>query len=317
MVVTFEKCFNNSDFILMEGALSERLKREFNIFPNSEIALAAHVYNKHSSEKLLSLFTQYINIAKKFELPIMITTPTRRANKERVLSSHFKNNNVIKDNVDKLLQLKRDKFTPVYVGGLMGCYGDAYNPNKALSVEESFKLHSWQADLFAKANVDFLFAGIMPALSESLGMAKSMEETSLPYIISFMIGKNGRLLDGTSINDAIEAIDDSTKATPLCYMTNCVHPQILYSALSHDFNKTDVVRRRFKGIQANTSSLPPEELDNCCELKTSDCVALTRDMMNLQQKFNLKIFGGCCGTDNTHIESIARELRALGGKNND
>lgn len=317
MIETFEKCYNNSDFILMEGSLSERLKREFNILPNSEIALAAHVYNKDSSEKLLSLFTQYINIAEKYELPIMITTPTRRANKERVLSSKFKNNNVMKDNVDNLLQLKTDKTTAVYVGGLMGCYGDAYNPSESLSVEESLKLHSWQADLFAKANVDFLFAGIMPALSETLGMARAMEATSLPYIISFMIGKNGRLLDGTTINDAIEAIDDSTKYKPLCYMTNCVHPQILYSALSYDFNKTDVVRKRFKGIQANTSSLSPEELDNCSELKTSDFVALTQDMMNLQQKFNLKIFGGCCGTDNTLLEGIARELRALGGKKND
>ena len=46
-------------------------------------------------------------------------------------------------------------------------------------------------------------------------------------------------------------------------MTNCVHPQILYSALSNDFNKTDVVGKKFKGIQANTSSSSPEELDNC------------------------------------------------------
>ncbi|MCB2292594.1 homocysteine S-methyltransferase family protein [Clostridium algoriphilum] len=32
--------------------------------------------------------------------------------------------------------------------------------------------------------------------------------------------------------------------------------------------------------------------------------------------FNFKIFGGCCGTDNTHIASIARELRALTNKDN-
>ena len=39
-------------------------------------------------------------------------------------------------------------------------------------------------------------------------------------------------------------------------------------------------------------------------------------MINLQQKFKLKIFGGCCGTDNTHIESIARELSARINKDN-
>lgn len=96
-------------------------------------------------------------------------TKNRRANKERVLNSQFKNNNVIKDNVDNLLQLKKEKGTTIYVGGLMGCYGDDYNASDALSIKDSLKIHSWQANQFAKANVNFLFAGIMPALSETLG----------------------------------------------------------------------------------------------------------------------------------------------------
>lgn len=68
------------------------------------------------------------------------------------------------------------------------------------------------------------------------------------------------------------------------------------------------VKERFKGIQANTSELSPEELDNCVELKTSDSISLANDMINLYNKFDLKIFGGCCGTDNTHIEEIANIL---------
>lgn len=65
----------------------------------------------------------------------------------------------------------------------------------------------WQAEQFEKAEVDYLFAGIMLTLPESIGMAKAMETTDLPYIISFMIRKDGCLLDGTTINDAIIKID--------------------------------------------------------------------------------------------------------------
>ncbi|BCZ47729.1 homocysteine S-methyltransferase [Clostridium gelidum] len=308
MIMNFEDIFNKDELILMEGGLGERLKREYNIQKDNNISLAGHIYDENKRQALTELFKQYFTVAKKYDMPIMVTTPTRRANKERIYCSIFKESNVIEDNVRFLKQLKEETTAKVYVGGLMGCKGDAYSKDEHLSIESAFEFHAWQTDLFKKANVDFLYAAIMPTLPEAIGMAKAMELTGLPYIISFMIKKDGKLLDGTTINDAIVAIDKYTTRKPLCYMTNCVHPKVLNSALSQEYNETSVVKERFKGIQANTSELSPEELDNCAELKTSDSIRLANDMINLYNKFNLKIFGGCCGTDNTHIEEIAKRL---------
>lgn len=164
------------------------------------------------------------------------------------------------------------------------------------------------AGKFRDSGVDFLFAGIMPALSEAIGMANAMESTELPYIISFMIRDDGKLIDGTTINNAILNIDNATTRKPICYMTNCVHPVVLKKAISCSFNETKLVKERFCGIQANTSPLSPEELDNCCDLKSSDSVSLACDIMELYKYFTPKIFGGCCGTDNTHMEEIAKRL---------
>ncbi|MDR3598633.1 homocysteine S-methyltransferase family protein [Clostridium sp.] len=36
-------------------------------------------------------------------------------------------------------------------------------------------------------------------------------------------------------------------------------------------------------------------------------MASFQDAFNIY-KFNLKVFGGCCGTDNRHIEEIAQRL---------
>ena len=124
-----------------------------------------------------------------------------------------------------------------------------------------------------------------------------------------MIKNNGKLIDGTTIHNAIINIDKATVHKPIGYMTNCVHPTVLRKALSAPFNKTKLVRERFCGIQANTSPLSPEELDNCSDLKSSDNVSLANEMMKLNQYFNPKIFGGCCGTDNTHIEEIAKRIQ--------
>lgn len=307
-MICFQDAFNRHKFILMEGGIGERLKREYNVKTDKDIALAGHIYDEGKKQALTELFQQYINVAQKYNMPIMITTPTRRANKERILGSRFKDNNVIYDNVKFLKKLKEETTAKVYVGGLMGCKGDAYSKDGHLNEQSAFEFHSWQVELFKNANADFLYAGIMPALPEAIGMAKAMELTDLPYIISFMIKRDGKLLDGTTIKDAIIEIDNSTIINPLCYMTNCVHPRVLNSALSKEFNQTFIVNRRFMGIQANTSELSPEELDNCEELKTSDSISLADDMISLYNDFNLKVFGGCCGTDNRHIEEIAKRL---------
>lgn len=304
VIVSFISCYEKNPIILMEGALGERLKREYGLQPDNDVALANILYRPGGKKALFELWSQYIDIAKAYHLPFIATTPTRRANIERAAKAGY-DENIIFDNVSILKQLRDLTDIEMYIGGLMGCRGDAYKATEFLHTTEAKEFHSWQANLFAQANVDFLYAGIMPTLPESTGMALAMEQTGLPYIISFMVKDNGRLLDGTTINDAIEKIDNSVERKPVCYMTNCIHPTVLYKALSWSFNRTSLVRQRFHGIQANTSALPPEELDNSKDLKGSDCLSLAQAMYELAKVMTLKIIGGCCGTDNSHITQIA------------
>ncbi len=305
--MSFDSCYEKSPVILMEGALGERLKREYNFRYDDNVALANIIYRSGGKKALCELWNQYIDVAKNYNFPFIATTPTRRANKARVLKAGF-DKSIILDNVSFLKEIQKAADVEMYIGGLMGCKGDAYKATEVLSPDEAHKFHSWQADLFMQAGVDFLFAGIMPALSEALGIAKAMEETNLPYIISFMIRPDGRLLDGTAIHNAIFQIDNSVNRKPVCYMANCVHPTVLFEALSQTFNKTELIRERFKGIQANSSPLSPEELDASVDLKCSDPELLADGMIRLRDIVNIKIFGGCCGTDKTHMNAIASRL---------
>ena len=162
---------------------------------------------------------------------------------------------------------------------------------------------------FKEAEVDYLFACIMPTLPEAIGMAKAMEKSGLPYIISFMIRSNGCLLDGTSIDEAIRQIDLATIHRPLAYMSNCVHSKVMYQALQQEVNQTQLVRERYIGIQANTSSLSPEELNEADVLKVDDFDELMDYMRLLHKEYSFKIFGGCCGTNEKHIQAIADMLK--------
>lgn len=301
----FKTCIASRPTILMEGALGERLKREFGLDINGPVSMADLVYEEKGRIALATLWKEYMGIAQRYQLPFIATTPTRRANKERVRMAGY-DEAIIEDNVNFLREIKESSSVEMYIGGLMGCKGDAYTGDGALSVEQAIDFHRWQADLFKSAGVDFLYAGIMPVLAEATGMATVMSEMDIPYIISFTIQKDGKLIDGHTIDYAIRFIDDNVANKPIGYMTNCVHPDIVYKALSHTFNRTEAIHSRFIGIQANTSALTYQELDGAKDLQTSSPDDLAKDMMKLKSDYHFKIFGGCCGTDQRHIEEIAK-----------
>lgn len=306
--MSFRECIKTNRNILMEGALGERLKREYGLIVNDVIAMANLIYSEQGAGALEELWTEYIEIARKYHLPFIATTPTRRANYERILKSGY-SEQIILDNVNFLKNIQKDSGIEMYVGGLMGCKGDAYTGIGALDEKEALDFHRWTVEKFQKADVDFLYAGIMPCLSEATGLAKAIDDTGIPYIISFTIQQDGKLIDGTTIADAIEYIDENTVNRPVCYMTNCVHPSILLRALAHPFNSSSVVKERFRGIQANTSPLSYEELDNSVDLKCSEPDEFAEEMMKLVNIGKFQIWGGCCGTDNRHMESVAQRLR--------
>ena len=290
--------------ILMEGALGERMKREYGLAFDPHIAMAGLIYDERGRDALSTLWLEYMHIADTYQLPFLATTPTRRANRDRLHQAGM-DEHVLYDNVHFLKEVRAQSSIEMYCGCLMGCHGDAYTGEGALDQKEAKRFHSWQAEVCCKAGADFLYAGIMPTLPEAVGMAEAMALTGLPYIISFTITRDGRLIDKSTIHHTIEAIDHQVSRKPLCYMANCVHPAIALEALMQPFNRTSLVRERFLGLQANTSPLTYAELDGTTDLHCAEPEAFARDMLRLKAETGIKILGGCCGTDNRHMQAIA------------
>jgi len=308
----FEKLFRESDLILTEGALVERLKSEFNLEMDRHLNHAGLIYD--ISEPLEILYRQYIDIAVQHSLPIMIMTPTRRVNSESLERSVYRTKSIFSDSADFLHGIRAsysNHSQNIMNGGLLGCKGDAYSGEKILDANAAYDFHRVQTKQFESTKVDFLFAGIMPEINEALGMARAMAETNIPYIISFMLHKNGCLMDGTLLADAIKTIDEQIAPKPICYMTNCIHPTNLKQALLNEKNYKRTELKRFSGIQANASILSPEELNNCSALHQDGFDNLVGEMRVLQEQFGLNIFGGCCGTDNQLIADLASKLGGL------
>lgn len=87
--MSFQECMKTHFDILMEGALGKRLKREYGLEIDGPVALASLVYTDTGRGALSNLWNEYIAIARKYHLPFLATTPTRRANFERVAISDY------------------------------------------------------------------------------------------------------------------------------------------------------------------------------------------------------------------------------------
>ncbi len=297
--------------VFTEGAVIERLRREFAVTLDPVVLHAGFIYEPEKKELLRRIYAQYIELAGRRRAPVLIMTPTRRTNQDRLVQAGLGDRDVNGDSV-RFLQGIRATYpefsSSVLVGGLMGCRGDAYRAQEALSSREGHVFHRSQAVFLAEAGADFLFGATLPAVSEALGLAMAMADTGAPYVLSFVIRPDGALLDGTMLHDAIARIDRAVSPHPLAYMVNCVHPSILLRALDAPENRTALVRERLVGIQGNASAKSPEELDGAPELASDGRDAWIDGMKRLRRDHPLRVFGGCCGTDDRYIDGLVQAL---------
>ncbi len=307
----FELLLTASSPILGEGAVIERLKRSPGIRLNDYVANSALIYEESGRVALESIYRQYLEIGQRYQLPLLLSTPTWRAGRERIAAAGLAGHDLNGDNSRFLAELRDsygDYAQHVAICGLMSCRGDAYKPAEAMSTESAREFHAWQANALAVSGVDFLLAATLPALSEAIGLAQAQAGTGLPYVISFVVYADGRLLDGTPLKTAIAVIDEAVTPRPLAYFVNCTHASIFRSALLSERNSSARVRERIIGLLANTAALSPEELDASTELVAEAPEIFGNSVAALRDELGMKVLGGCCGTDERHIESLARKL---------
>ncbi len=291
----------------MEGSIVERLRRSKDIQLHPTLVHSPLIYDKAGRSELTKLYLEYIDIALGAKLPFFMDAPTWRANRERVYESNVSRS--INYDAVKYLQEIRDTqnkdIVDIKIGGSIGCKNDCYLPEEGLTSAEAEQFHSWQIEQLAKGGVDFFMAVTLPNVEESLGIAKAMEKTGIPYFISFVIGRDGNVLDGTPLIEAIDRVDDKTVVPPLGYMVNCSYPTFL----SADKQPAQLFKRLI-GYSANASSLDHCELDGAEQLESESVSEWGDSMLELNAKYGVKILGGCCGTDGEHLKYLVSRYEA-------
>jgi homocysteine S-methyltransferase len=294
--------------ILTEGSLIERLRRDPDVRLDSPVANAALLADPTGRRRLEALFRGYLDIGAAFGLPMAICAPTWRASPERCRAAGLDLARLNTDAVGFVWNIRRTYAAfadSVAIGGLMGSRGDAYRPQEALTTRDAAEYHRDQAMALAAADVDFILAATLPAVSEAAGMAQALAATGRPYVLSFVVRPNGECLDGTPLEEGLRQVDALANPAPCGCFVNCVHPRVLIEAVDAIERRGGRVADRLIGLQANTSRLNPELLDGRAKLDSAAPEAFAADMLTARDRCRLRVLGGCCGTDDRHIRHIA------------
>ena len=287
--------------ILSECAVAEPLSRQPGIELHATLFNTPLIYGPDKSrEALEKIYENYLRIAEEAALPLLLTAPTWRLDAQRVREAGVPAS-INSDAVTFLLQL-RDRFNssvPVLVGALLGPANDCYSPELALTADEAKKFHTAQVRELSETDCDFLLAQTIPAVSEASGLAQIMADSGKPYIVSFCTGTDGRVLDGSSLPEAMAKLDELTLNTtqPVGYFVNCTHPDF------HQYYKGNDLDRLI-GIQANGSSKDVRSLDQSAKTVMDAVDRWSESMLRLHEQHQVPILGGCCGTSAHHMKAL-------------
>ena len=307
----FLRALHEAPLLLAEGSVVERLRRHPAGLLDPHVANAGLLFTPEGREALAGIYRDYRDIGLRHDLPTLLLTPTWRANAERLALAGLAGREVFGEAVGLLSRLRDEvgeRGDGIFIGGLVGPRGDAYQPAEALPRREAADFHAPHVEALARAGVDFLVAQALPALSEAEGLALAMARTGAPWLLSFVLRPSGTLLDGTPLGEAVASIDALPGARPTGYMVNCVHPSVFREGLTRELGAWPSLGERVVGLQANTSRLSPEELDGRAQLDSEPPEAFAREMVHVQAQLGTRLLGGCCGTDERHIAALASAL---------
>lgn len=267
--------------------------------------------DKEGYEALRKYFRTYAALAQRYEVGFILESPTWRANSDWGRKPGYSesalgdvNRKAIELLHDIRKEFENDKSRMV-ISGCIGPRGDGYNPTDVMSAEEAQQYHSAQIQSFSETDADLVTAITMNYVEEAIGIVRAANAVGMPVAISFTVETDGKLPTSQTLQDAIESVDEATGKAPAYYMVNCAHPTHFENVLAAD----ETWAGRIRGVRANASTRSHAELNDSAELDEGNPVELGRQHRELLGKLkNLKVLGGCCGTDHRHVEEICKAV---------
>ena len=264
------------------------------------------------TDALRSYFERYAKIAAEGGTGFILESPTWRASPGWAQELGYSDEELdgLNRKAIELMEEIRERYespeASIVISGCIGPQGDGYSPDSKLSAQEAEDYHSTQIRTFADTAADMVTAVTMTYSDEAIGVTRAAKAAGMPVAIHFTVETDGRLPSEESLADAVAAVVDATDDGPAYFGINCAHPTHFDDVLA----EAGDWRERIRSLRANASTKSHAELDEATELDAGDPDDLGARYASLRDHLpNLNVVGGCCGTDQRHVGSIAEAMK--------
>ena len=251
-------------------------------------------------------YAGYAAIAAASGRPLMLESPTWRANPDwgRLLGYSVEdlyrvNTAAIAFMVD-LRDHYRDAVGYIRISGTVGPRHDGYDADQAPHPDTALDYHRPQLAAFAAHRADLATAYTITHVGEAIGIVRAARAEGIPIAVSFTVDSDGCLLSGRTLADSIRAVDAA--AAPDYFLVNCAHPSHIQAAVTSEPGEWT---RRIAGTRANASTAGHADLDDAVARGDGTPAEFAEAHAELLSRLpHLSIVGGCCGTDQRHVDAV-------------
>lgn len=185
-----------------------------------------------------------------------------------------------------------------WVAGSVAPLEDCYSPDLVPPQDRLEAEHGEMVGNLAEAAVDLLLVETMNTVREAVAATRAGVATGLPTAVGFVCGRDGRLLSGEPVEEAVREV---AALGPDLVAVNCTPTPDLVRCLQAARDATGLPLGAYGNVGyaddevgwVNTDSVDPDAY-----------VAHGRSWLDL----GVRLIGGCCGTGPAHVRALGRLL---------
>lgn len=284
----------------IETALTDRLGQHLREFAAFELLDTAA-----GRIALTEYYAPFIAVARQHALPLVLDTPTWRANADWGERLGYGADALARINADAVAFVRElDEESPlgspeIVVNGCVGPRTDDFEAAQRMTVGEAEEYHAPQVRALAEAGADRVTSVTTLDAAEGIGVVRAALAARVPGAVSFIVDAEGLLADGSALDAAIAAVDAATEGGAVGFLVNCAHPAEAARALERAHGAPEL--DRLIGFRLNAARSGTDSADSAADFAAAE-FALRNSAPSAH------VFGGCCGTDVDHIAALAAAM---------
>lgn len=229
----------------------------------------------------------------------IVTANTFRTHRRNLMSSGMANQAA--DLTRQAVEIARNAAGELaWVAGSLAPLEDCYTPEAVPSDTDLESEHEEMARNLAEAGVDLILVETHNTIREAVAASRAVRETQTPFIVSFVLGTDRRLLSGEMLADAVWAV---MNLEPLAVSVNCLPAENVLPAIA----EIRAVSKEI-AIAAYANIGKPDPVQGWIETGAQNPDRYA-DYAEQWVEAGAKFVGGCCGTTPGHIRAIVRKLK--------